>query len=78
MRVMKFGGKSLASLEKMQNVCRFIKKAYQNDKKIIVIVSAMGILLTNSQGLQKNLVAKTLLLENLQFCFLLAKQRQVA
>ena len=39
---MKFGGKSLATIEKMQNVCKYIKKIYKNDKKIIVIVSAIG------------------------------------
>lgn len=39
---MKFGGKSLGSKEKMQNICKFIKKVYENDKKIIIVVSAMG------------------------------------
>ncbi len=39
---MKFGGKSLATREKMQNVCKFIKNCYKNDKKLIVVVSAMG------------------------------------
>ncbi len=42
MRILKFGGKSLASLEKMQKICKYIKKIYKNDKKIVVIVSAMG------------------------------------
>lgn len=42
MRILKFGGKSLESKEKMQNVCRFIKKIYKKDKKIILVVSAMG------------------------------------
>jgi aspartate kinase len=42
MRVLKFGGKSLSSKEKVQKICKFIKKIYKNDKKIIVIVSAMG------------------------------------
>lgn len=39
---MKFGGKSLETLEKTQKICKFIKKIYKNDKKLIIIVSAMG------------------------------------
>lgn len=42
MRIMKFGGKSLATLEKTQNICKNIKKLYKKDKKLIIIVSAMG------------------------------------
>ena len=42
MRILKFGGKSVATLEKMQNIAKFIKKIYKNDKKIIIVVSAMG------------------------------------
>ena len=42
MRILKFGGKSLSSVEKVQNICKFIKKIYKNDKKIIIIVSAIG------------------------------------
>lgn len=42
MRILKFGGKSLATLEKTQNICKNIKKIYKNDKKLIIIVSAMG------------------------------------
>lgn len=42
MRILKFGGKSLNSFEKMQNICKYIKKIYKNDKKIIIIVSAIG------------------------------------
>ena len=42
MRILKFGGKSLSSKEKMQNICKYIKKIYKNDKKIIIVVSAMG------------------------------------
>ena len=42
MRIMKFGGKSLNTLEKVQKICKNIKKIYKNDKKIIIIVSAMG------------------------------------
>lgn len=42
MRILKFGGKSLASIEKVQNICKFIKKIYKYDKNIIIIVSAIG------------------------------------
>lgn len=42
MRILKFGGKSLESLEKVQNVCKFIKKAYKTDQKLVIVVSAMG------------------------------------
>ena len=42
MRILKFGGKSLSTIKKMQNIAYFIKKCYENDKKLIIIVSAMG------------------------------------
>lgn len=42
MKIMKFGGKSLSSPQKMQNICKNIKKIYKNNKKIIIIVSAIG------------------------------------
>lgn len=42
MRVLKFGGKSLSCVEKTQNICKYIKKIYKNEKKIIIIVSARG------------------------------------
>ncbi|MBQ8451792.1 MAG: hypothetical protein IJ538_03345 [Clostridia bacterium] len=42
MRILKFGGKSLSTTEKMQKIAKNIKKIYENDKKIIIVVSAMG------------------------------------
>ncbi len=42
MRILKFGGKSLASVEKTQNICKNIKKIYKNEKNIIIVVSAIG------------------------------------
>lgn len=42
MRILKFGGKSLLNLKKTQNICKNIKKIYKNDRKLIIIVSAMG------------------------------------
>lgn len=42
MRILKFGGNSLSSPEKVQNICKYIKKIYKNDKNLIIVVSAMG------------------------------------
>lgn len=42
MRILKFGGKSLETLEKTQKICKNIKKIYEKDKQLIIIVSAMG------------------------------------
>ena len=42
MRILKFGGKSLSTPEKMQNICKYIKKIYKNEKNLIIIVSAIG------------------------------------
>lgn len=42
MKILKFGGKSLATKEKMLKICKFIKRLYQTEKQIIVVVSAMG------------------------------------
>jgi len=39
---MKFGGKSLDTPQKVQNICKNIKKIYKKDKELIIIVSAMG------------------------------------
>ncbi len=61
MRVLKFGGKSLSTIEKMQNICKYIKKIYKNDKKIIVVVSAMGTttnnLISQAKEIDENLTA---------------------
>lgn len=54
MRILKFGGKSLENLQKTQNVCKFIKKTYKNEQKLIIIVSAMG----NTTNELLNLVKK--------------------
>lgn len=42
MRILKFGGKSLDSKEKVKKICKFIKNVYENEKKLIIVVSAMG------------------------------------
>lgn len=42
MRILKFGGKSLDSLEKTQKICKYIKKIYKKEKELIIVVSAIG------------------------------------
>jgi len=42
MRILKFGGKSLSNVNKIKNICKFIKKIYADEKNIIIVVSAMG------------------------------------
>lgn len=42
MKVLKFGGKSLSTPEKVQNICRNIQKIYKKDKNLIIVVSAFG------------------------------------
>lgn len=42
MRVLKFGGKSLSSVEKTQKICKYVQKIYKKEKNIIIIVSARG------------------------------------
>ena len=42
MRILKFGGKSLSTIKKAQNICKYIKKIHKNEKKLIIVVSAMG------------------------------------
>lgn len=42
MRILKFGGKSLSDSIKTQNICKFIKNIYKNDKNLIIIVSAVS------------------------------------
>ena len=40
--VQKFGGSSVESTEKLFNICKYITKEYDNNNKVIVIVSAQG------------------------------------
>ena len=42
MRILKFGGKSLSSPKKVQNIGKYIQKIYKKDKNLVVVVSAMG------------------------------------
>lgn len=42
MRILKFGGKSLADCEKVKNICEYIKQIYKKDKQLIIVVSAQG------------------------------------
>ena len=38
--VQKFGGSSVANNERLINVCKHIIKEYDNNKKVVVVVSA--------------------------------------
>ena len=40
--VLKFGGSSVADNERLLNVCNHIIKEYENNKKVVVVVSAQG------------------------------------
>ena len=40
--VQKFGGSSVESTEKLFNICKLITKEYDNNNKVIVVVSAQG------------------------------------
>jgi len=53
MRILKFGGKSLSTVEKMQNMVKYIKKIYKNEKNIIIVVSAIGQTTDNLLSLAK-------------------------
>jgi aspartate kinase len=40
--VLKFGGTSVGSITKIQNVAKIIKKRHDDENEIIVVVSAMS------------------------------------
>jgi len=40
--VQKFGGSSVETTEKLFNICKYITKEYDNNNKVVVIVSAQG------------------------------------
>ena len=74
--VLKFGGTSVGSIEKIHKVANIIKKRHEEGNEIIVIVSAMfGVtndLIKNQIRLVKILIAK-----NWMYCFLQANRFQV-
>ncbi len=41
-KVLKFGGTSVGSIERIQHVAKIVKKEHDNGHKIIVVVSAMS------------------------------------
>ena len=53
--VQKFGGSSVAECEKIKSVASFIKKSLTHDKKICVVVSAMGKTTDNLLSLAKQI-----------------------
>jgi aspartate kinase len=60
--VQKFGGSSVESTEKLFNVCKHITKEYDNNNKVIVVVSAQGKttdnLIKQAKEIDKNLLSK--------------------
>jgi len=62
--VLKFGGTSVGSVEKIQNAANIIKKRHKEDNEIIVVVSAMSgttnELLKKSNSISKNFDSKEL------------------
>lgn len=60
MRILKFGGKSLDSTQKMLKICKFIKKIYKEEKQLIVVVSAMGDTTNKLLHLTENFKSKKL------------------
>lgn len=42
MVVHKYGGSSVATIEKIENIAKHLKKIYESGEKIVVVVSAMG------------------------------------
>lgn len=40
--VVKFGGSSVADLQKIKNIAQYLKKRSENDEQLVVVVSAMG------------------------------------
>ncbi len=69
MRILKFGGKSLETIEKVQNVCKFIEKTYQKDQNLVIVVSAMGDTTNKLETLAKKLNPKTNLNRELAILF---------
>ncbi len=41
-KVLKFGGTSVGSIERIQHVAKIIKKEHDTGSQVIVVVSAMG------------------------------------
>jgi len=62
--VLKFGGTSVGSIEKIQKAANIIKKSYEKDNEVIVVVSAMsGVtndLISKSNQINKNFDKKEL------------------
>ena len=60
--VQKFGGSSVESTDKLFNVCKHITKEYDNNNKVIVVVSAQGKttdnLIKEAKEIDKNLLSK--------------------
>ena len=67
-KVLKFGGTSVGTTERIQFVAKIIKKQISLGNKVIVIVSAMAGKLTNLSNFPTK-YQMSLIRENLMFCF---------
>ena len=64
-KILKFGGTSVGSIERIQHVAKIIKKEHAANNEIIAIVSAMSgktnELLKHSEGVSKILIKENLM-----------------
>ena len=74
-KVLKFGGTSVGTIERIQHVAKIIKKEYDLGNKLIVVVSAMAGKTNELIDLIKFL--KTLIKGNLMFYYLQANKLHV-
>ena len=66
--VLKFGGTSVGTIEKIKNVANIIKKRHNEGNEIIVIVSAMSNV-TNDLKKQSSVISKNLMIKNWMYYF---------
>ena len=65
-KVLKFGGTSVGSIDRIQHVAKIIEKEHKNGNQLIVVVSAMSGKTNELLNLSKN-ISIVLIKENLMF-----------
>ena len=73
--VLKFGGTSVGSIEKIQKVAKIIKKRQEDDNEVIVVVSAISGA-TNDLIKKSNLISKNF--DNKELDVLLSAGEQIS
>ena len=63
-KVLKFGGTSVGTIERIQHVANIIKKEHDNGNKIIVVVSAMAGKTNELINLSQKILVVILIKEN--------------